>query len=172
MDEQTFQLNHVLACPASHHPHHDCHDPMTILLVDDDEDCRAFVREAIRERNGGHRVVEFSDAQAALEYLAGTDTDSRPGLIFLDVEMPGMDGLAALARIKADPRFADIPVVMLTGVADESYMRRAALLGANSYTVKPAQAEDFLQTVKTSTAYWLTVHQYPNRHLAQSDARR
>ena len=80
--------------------------------------------------------------------------------------------MTTLARIKADPRFADIPVVMLTGVADETYMRRAAALGANSYTVKPAGAEQFLNTVQSSTAYWLTVHQYPHHHVAQSEARR
>ena len=147
-------------------------EPLTIMLIDDDEDCRTFVREAIRECDPSHRCVEHADGQSALDYLAQSDPDSRPGLIFLDVEMPGLDGLATLERIKADRRFADIPVVMLTGVADESYMRRAAALGANSYTVKPAQAEQFLNTVQTSTAYWLTVHQYPHHHLAQSDARR
>lgn len=146
--------------------------PLTILLVDDDQDCRAFVRDAIRENSGDHRVVECEDGQSALDFLRHTDVDSRPGLIFLDVEMPGMDGLDTLSHIRAQPEWNDIPVVMLTGVADEEHMRRAAALGANSYTVKPARAEQFLSAVLTSTNYWLSVHQYPHRHLPQGEARR
>lgn len=146
--------------------------PMTILLVDDDEDCRSFVRDAVRECGRDHRIIEHSDGIAALKYLEEVDVDSAPGLIFLDVEMPGIDGLETLRRIKNDPKLASIPVVMLTGVAEPACMHLAAQLGANSYTVKPAKAEQFISTVQASTAYWLTVHQYPHRHLAQSDARR
>lgn len=146
--------------------------PMTILLVDDDEDCRGFVRDAIAECGREHRVVEHGDGLTALEYLEQADADSKPGLIFLDVEMPGVDGLETLRRIKADPRFADIPVVMLTGVAEPACMQLAAHLGANSYTVKPAKAEQFITTVQASASYWLMVHQYPQRHVDQADARR
>lgn len=146
--------------------------PMTILLVDDDEDCRAMVREAIRACDPDHRVIERGDGASALEFLKSADIDARPGLIFLDVEMPAIDGLEILRRIKADPKLADIPVVMLTGVAEPDCMHKAATLGANSYTVKPVRAEQFLDTVQASATYWLNVHQYPKRHTAQADARR
>ena len=56
-----------------------------------------------------------------------------------------------LQQIKSDPRLRDIPVVMMTGVSDEDQMRRAAASGANSYTIKPANAEQFLRTVLAST---------------------
>lgn len=169
MDDSTMKLRHVLASDSAAER---LRGPLTILLVDDDEDCRSFVREAIRDCDPAHRVIEHADGQTAIDFLSQADADSIPGLIFLDVEMPGLDGLETLARIKADARLSGIPIVMLTGVADEAYMRRAAALGANSYTVKPARAEQFLTTVQTSTAYWLNVHQYPGHHLAQSEARR
>ena len=57
---------------------------------------------------------------------------------------------------------------MMTGVSDEKQMRTAAEAGANSYTIKPANAEQFLQTVLTSTNYWLTIHQYPQHHLPEA----
>jgi AmiR/NasT family two-component response regulator len=61
---------------------------------------------------------------------------------------------------------------MMTGLSDEKQMRRAAEAGANSYTIKPASAEQFLKTVVSSTHYWLTIHQYPDHHVPPDDCRR
>lgn len=141
--------------------------PITILLVDDDPDCRMLLRDAISDCNISNAVYEVTNGAQALDFLyqrgpfAGAP---RPGLIFLDIEMPEMDGHATLAAIRSDPTLRDVPVVMMTGVTDEAQMRRAAELGANSYTVKPTDAQQFLRTVLTSTRYWLTIHQYPQRH--------
>lgn len=172
MDDPQAKLDEVLAATGARGVASRAAGPMTILLVDDDEDCRDFVREAIRACGRDHRIIEHGDGVHALQYLSQVDVDSRPGLIFLDVEMPGLDGLETLRRIKTDPKLADIPVVMLTGVAESACMHKAAELGANSYTVKPARADQFLDTVQASATYWLTVHQYPQRHLAQADVRR
>jgi hypothetical protein len=60
----------------------------------------------------------------------------------------------------------------MTGVSDEQQMQEAAQNGANSYTIKPANAEQFLRTVLASTNYWLTIHQYPHHHVPQEQCRR
>jgi two-component system, response regulator len=147
--------------------------PLTILLVDDDDDCRLLVRDAISECQGENQVVEVGDGQQALDYLRNAAIEgSKPGLIFLDIEMPRMNGLEALRRIKADPMLKDIPVVMLTGVAEDEHMRRAAEYGANSYTIKPSDASAFLETVMSSATYWLRTHQFPQRHLPPEQSRR
>ncbi len=149
--------------------------PITILLVDDDPDCRLLIRDAIAECKVSNSVFEAANGKEALEFLkrrgkfAGAP---RPGLIYLDLEMPGMDGQATLKAIKADPELRDIPVVMMTGVCDEKEMRTAAENGANSYTVKPANVEQFLRTVLASTSYWLTIHQYPDHHVEPGSCRR
>ena len=140
---------------------------ITILLVDDDPDCRMLIRDAISESKVSNEVHEVADGRAALEFLRGIAADPerlQPGLIYMDVEMPGMGGLECLRQIRADGRMKDIPVVMMTGVAEEEQMRQAAAYGANSYTLKPANAEQFLQTVLASTDYWLKIHQYPKHH--------
>jgi CheY-like chemotaxis protein len=151
-------------------------ESLTILLVDDDDDCRMLVRDAIAECKVTNSVFEARNGQEAMAFLrrAGKDGGAtpRPGLIYLDIEMPGMDGQATLREIKADPALRDIPVVMMTGVSDEAQMKIAASNGANSYTIKPANAEQFLRTILASTNYWLTIHQYPNRHLDSQQCRR
>jgi len=149
--------------------------PITILLVDDDPDCRLLIRDAIAECKVSNAVYEASNGAEALDFLRrrGRFADApRPGLIYLDLEMPGMDGQATLKAIKADPDLRDIPVVMMTGVADEKEMKKAAVNGANSYTIKPANVEQFLRTVLASTSYWLTIHQYPDHHVPAEACRR
>jgi two-component system response regulator len=150
-------------------------EPITILLVDDDADCRLLIRDAISECKVSNALYEVTNGQEALDFLnrRGPYADApRPGLIYLDIEMPRMDGLETLRRIKAEPALRQIPVVMMTGVCDEEQMKRAAEAGANSYTMKPANAEQFLKTVLASTTYWLTIHQYPQRHWRPESCRR
>jgi CheY-like chemotaxis protein len=150
-------------------------DVINILLVDDDEDCRMFIREAIAECKLLNKVWEVPDGKTALDFVfrRGIYVNApRPGLIYLDIEMPGMNGQEVLQIIKATPELRDIPVVMMTGVSDEAQMERAAQNGANSYTLKPANAEQFLRTVLDSTNYWMKIHQYPDHHLPPDECRR
>lgn len=153
-----------------------CNDePITILLVDDDEDCRMLVRDAIQECKVANAIHEVRNGREALDFLYRRTPFAdapRPGLIYLDIEMPGMDGQSVLRAIKSDPALRDIPVVMMTGVSDEDQMAEAARNGANSYTLKPASAEQFIRTVLASTNYWLTIHQYPTHHLPAVACRR
>lgn len=149
--------------------------PITILLVDDDPDYRMLIRDAITECKVSNDVHEVCNGQEAIDFLhrRGRYANApRPGLIYLDIEMPHMDGQSTLKEIKASPQLRDIPVVMMTGVCDEAQMKTAAANGANSYTIKPANAEQFLRTVLASTNYWLTIHQYPEHHLAPELCRR
>lgn len=151
------------------------HQPITILLIDDDPDCRMLIRDAIAECKVSNSVFEVGNGHEALEFLRRQGPYSeapRPGLVYLDIEMPGLNGQETLKQIKNDPDLRDIPVVMMTGVSDETQMKEAAEHGANSYTIKPANAEQFLHTVLASTNYWLTIHQYPDHHLPAGACRR
>lgn len=148
---------------------------MTILLIDDDPDCRLLFRDAIEESRRDCQVLEVTNGLEAMDLLKrrGRWSDApRPGLIFLDVEMPGMGGQETLRAIRELPDFADTPVVMMTGMSDEVQMRLAAENGANSYTLKPSSGSQFLETVRASANYWLKIHQYPEHRLPQSACRR
>jgi CheY-like chemotaxis protein len=148
---------------------------ISILLVDDDPDCRMLIRDAITESKVTNLIYEAGNGVEALDFLLRRGewkNAPRPGLIFLDIEMPAMNGMELLRQIKSNPSLRDIPVVMMTGLCDETQMRLAAEAGANSYTLKPVQAEQFVRTVLTSTNYWLTIHQYPEHHIPPDQCRR
>jgi CheY-like chemotaxis protein len=149
--------------------------PITILLVDDDPDCRMLIRDAVAECKVSNSIHEVSNGKEAIEFLQrkGKYANApRPGLVYMDIEMPVMNGLEALKEIKSEPALQDIPIVMMTGVCGEEQMQEAAALGANSYTLKPNNAEQFLRTVLASTNYWLTIHQYPDHHLPPESCKR
>lgn len=150
-------------------------EPITILLVDDDPDCRMLLREAIAQCKISNSVYEAGNGREALDFIfrRGSFADApRPGLIYLDIEMPGLSGQDVLREVKSSPEHRDIPVVMMTGVSDEQQMELAARNGANSYTLKPANGEQFLKTVMESTSYWMRIHQYPGHHLPSNECRR
>jgi len=139
--------------------------PVTILLVDDDEDCRQLIRDAIEQGKLDNPVFEVSSGEEALAFLnrQGQYVNApRPGLVYLDIEMPGMNGQETLKAIRQDPPFSDIAVVMMTGVTDDQQKVLAMANGANSYTNKPTDALTFMHTVLQSTNYWLRIHQFPS----------
>ena len=100
----------------------------TVLVIDDDSAVRDLMRRFLGR--DGFRVVEAADGETALRLAR----DQRPDVITLDVIMPGMDGWAVLAALKADPALADVPVVMAT-IVDEKQLGFA--LGAVEYLTKP-----------------------------------
>ena len=141
--------------------------PVTILLVDDDQDCRQLIRDAISEGKLDNAVYEVSSGEEALAFLRREGKylhAVRPSLIYLDIEMPGMSGQETLRAIREDERFADVAIVMMTGVTDDEQKRLAMANGANSYTNKPTDAMTFIQTVVQSSNYWLRIHQFPSTH--------
>lgn len=114
----------------------------SILLVDDSTSIRNIVKGSlVREYN----VLEADNGQSALDLLAtGTAVD----LFLLDVNMPVMDGLTLLGRIKADPRFAKTPVLMLTTETKQERRQGAKALGATGWILKPCDPETLLVALK------------------------
>ncbi|MGB5248836.1 MAG: response regulator [Gammaproteobacteria bacterium] len=109
-----------------------------VLIIEDDPGARELLARTLKK--DGYRVVEAADGEAGLELAAKL----RPALITLDVMMPGVDGWAVLRRLKADPELADIPVVMVSMVADKGM---GTALGADDYLVKPVDKSVLLRAV-------------------------
>jgi two-component system cell cycle response regulator DivK len=91
----------------------------------------------------GHAVLQAVDAEIGLA-LALTD---HPDLILMDLQLPGMDGLAATTRLKQSPGTADIPVVALTALAMKEDQAKALAAGCDAYIAKPIQYQELYATI-------------------------
>ncbi|MDQ1522253.1 MAG: hypothetical protein QOE47_177 [Pyrinomonadaceae bacterium] len=113
-------------------------DAGTVLVVDDDPVARDLLQRTLVK--AGFRVECATDGEEALARARAL----RPEAITLDVMMPGIDGWATLAALKADPALADIPVIMLTIVDDKN---KGYALGAADYMTKPFDREQLAATL-------------------------
>ncbi len=132
-----------------------------ILLVDDDPDYRMLVRDAIESLGRPIKVFECVDGCEGIRFLQQTGAEGgspRPNLVLLDLEMPGADGHEVLTRLRADERFRDLPVVVMTGLDNDESERRAMENGASSYTCKVQNVGDMLGRIEAAAIYWTTVH--------------
>ncbi|MBM9603275.1 response regulator [Desulfopila inferna] len=118
-----------------------------ILLVDDDPDFVEAVKVIVEK--GGYDVRVAYDGQEGLEAVA----EEKPDLIVLDVMMPVMNGHEACAKLKSDKETADIPIILLTAVADRvttsTYTHRDMLESeADDYIPKPVEPKDLLELIR------------------------
>ncbi len=113
-----------------------------VLVVDDSETIRQQVAGALEP--AGFAVVEASDGVVGLE-RAQTNAVS---MVILDVNMPRLGGLEVLERLKADPKTARVPVLMLTTEAQQSMIERAKKAGATGWLVKPVKMDQLVSVVR------------------------
>ena len=135
-----------------------------ILLIEDNPDHVELIDKALRGNNLLNEVHVVVSGEEAIDFLhqrGGYANVARPGLILLDVKLPGMDGIECLRRIKADPNLKSIPVVMLTTSAGEKEIVESYNCGANSYVVKPVEFEQFVKVIKDLKLYWVLVNSLP-----------
>jgi CheY-like chemotaxis protein len=137
----------------------------TILLVEDNPDDEELTRMALRNSNIANTVIAAHDGAEALEYLfctgeyADRDRDDRPALILLDINLPKINGLEVLKRIREDPHTQLIPVVVLTTSREEQDLVASYRIGANSYLCKPVDFDNFAAAVHQLGMYWLLLNQ-------------
>ena len=135
-----------------------------ILLVEDSPRDAEMTLRALRKRNLANHVVHVKDGEEALDWLfgrgphAGRDAAHQPKVVLLDLKLPKVDGLEVLRAIRADPRTALLPVVIMTSSKEERDVIESYKLGANSYVVKPMEFDRFSAEVAALGHYWLLVN--------------
>jgi chemosensory pili system protein ChpA (sensor histidine kinase/response regulator) len=117
-------------------------DRRTFALVVDDSITVRRVTQRLLERNG-MRVLTARDGADAVALLA----DHVPDIILLDIEMPRMDGYEVAAQVRADPRLADVPIIMITSRVGDKHRARAIELGVDDYLGKPYQESQLIDAI-------------------------
>ncbi|HYA13281.1 MAG TPA: response regulator [Syntrophales bacterium] len=137
-----------------------------VLLVEDDPGSIELARRALGKNHIVKNLVIAQDGQEALDYLFGTwsqakgDTPRLPVVVLLDLNMPGVDGLEILRRIRADDRTKLLPVVIFTSSTNKRDMEKCYDLGANSYIYKPVDPKQFADAVRQLSLYWLVLNEF------------
>jgi PleD family two-component response regulator len=125
---------------------------MQILVVDDSEDSRDLTEGALLSA-GYANIITVSSGWEALKILdVGRVTDEAPSIdvVLLDIVMPEMDGVEACARIRNDPRYADVPIIMVTSLDDMNSLANAFVAGANDYITKPVNRIELIARVRAA----------------------
>ena len=124
-----------------------------IMLVEDDRIDAMTLRRALKDLNVTNRLVHTTNGEEALEYLQNQENE-KPCVIFLDLNMPKMNGVEFLKIAKADTELRRLPVVILTTSKDEWDRFKVFDLSAAGYIVKPADYKSFLEAIRTVQLYW------------------
>ena len=137
-----------------------------IIIVEDspedyDTTLRAFKRVGMK-----NKVIRFEMGDDCLDYLFGRgEYEGKaivlPGLIMLDLNLPGTDGIEVLKIIKSDLKLKKIPVVVLTTSNDVNDIEKCYQLGANSYIQKPVGFEGFINAITKLKEYWFEISILP-----------
>lgn len=118
----------------------------TVLVVDDSGTVRQQVSMALKQ--AGFETAEASDGR---EGLAIIESDRKIDMVISDVNMPNMNGLEMVEKIKSKPAYKTLPIIMLTTEGQPSMIKRAKEAGAAGWIVKPFNAGQLIQTAKHLT---------------------
>ena len=133
-----------------------------ILVVEDDPVDQEMIVLAFKRASVKNKLITKSNGQEALDYLLAPRRESvLPAVIILDLNMPHMDGFEFLRRIKTEPRFAAIPVVVLTTSQFDRDLTQSYALGASSCLTKPGDFEQLVKMAAEVDQYWCRRNRIP-----------
>lgn len=133
----------------------------SILLVEDSPDDELLFRLTLQRNRVQNPVSVLRDGAAAIAYLEGRGAFSdraqfpMPGILCVDLKMPGMDGFGVLEWLRQNPAIrSKLLVIVLSNIADATEIRRAYDLGANSFLAKPFTEEESNNLIRHFSEYW------------------
>jgi CheY-like chemotaxis protein len=126
---------------------------LTIVLAEDDEGHATLVQRNLRRAGIANDMIHLKDGQEALDYIrCEGQFSNRPLdgtlLILLDINMPRVNGVEVLHRLKTDPKTAKLPVIILTTTDDPREVERCYQLGCSVYVTKPVAYEEFVEAIR------------------------
>jgi CheY-like chemotaxis protein len=137
-------------------------------MADDDEEDRLMMREAFDACKLDNPLHFVENGEECLAYLrqkgryAAPGAAPRPGIVFLDLKMPGMSGFEVLQAIKSDPKLRAIPVVVMTTSDAQEDVGESYRLGVSGYVTKPVTFDGLVQAVNAVKDYWFETVDLPH----------
>jgi two-component system, chemotaxis family, response regulator Rcp1 len=138
-----------------------------ILLVEDNEGDIILTIEALREAKIRNDIDVVRDGEEALQYLRKEGTyqnATSPDLVFLDINLPKIDGTEVLSIIKNDEDLRVIPVIMLTTSDAEKDIMQSYYNHANCYITKPVDLDKFIEVIHTIKNFWISIVKLPKNY--------
>lgn len=141
--------------------------PQIILVVEDSDDDYFATARAFKKAGLANPVRRCTNGDQALDYLlrrgdyADAQQSPRPGMVLLDLNLPGTDGREVLRVLKREPHLAAIPVIVLTTSNAPQDIERCYACGANSYMQKPVDLHGFVLAMTRLKQYWFEVAVLP-----------
>jgi len=131
-----------------------------ILIVEDSPDDFEATKRAFSKANLRNHITHCESGESALAYLRA-ETNEKPGIILLDLNMPGLDGRKTLEIIKKTENLKKIPIVILTTSNDERDVQACYELGANTYIQKPVDFDGLIAAIRRLKEYWFEIALLP-----------
>lgn len=141
------------------------YDNIEILFAEDSSDDAMLTIRALAKSGFTNKLHHVIDGAEALDFMycrgiyESRDITQHPKLLLLDLKMPKVSGMQVLEKIKSDPQFKAIPVVILTSSQEDPDIANCYDLGANSYIVKPVDSNNFFNAIKEMGMYWMILSQ-------------
>jgi len=141
------------------------YDGVEILFAEDSIDDATLTIRALTKSGFTNKLHHVKDGAEALDFIycrgiyASRNINEKPKLILLDLKMPKLTGMQVLGKVKLDPNFKSIPVVILTSSKEDPDVQKCYALGANSYIVKPVDSNKFFNAIKEIGMYWMIINE-------------
>jgi CheY-like chemotaxis protein len=142
-------------------------DKRTILVVEDNLSDQKLLLRVLLSAGIQNPIVTVKDGLEAVQYLFGfgryefRNVTELPAIVLIDLNLPKLDGLEVLRRMRADYRTKLVPVAIFTSSVDEQDLINGYSLGANSYVRKPTDFGEFSAVVTQLVNYWIKLNEPP-----------
>ncbi len=115
-----------------------------ILIVEDNDKNRKLMRDVLQQR--GYRTIEAETGEEGIRLAR----EQHPALVLMDIQLPGIDGIVALTRLREDPTTRAIPVIAVTASAMTHDRQKIMAAGFDGYQTKPISVREFLEAVRAA----------------------
>ncbi|MGC4099992.1 response regulator [Ferruginibacter sp.] len=128
-----------------------------LLFVEDNEDYIEFVKRALNNINKEIVLDYVTDGKDAIEYFEkkAAQPQGTAKLIIMDINLPGMNGIQVLRKIRTIPQLKYVPVVMFSSSSNADDIKKSYDCGANGYIVKPLGLRPLTETLQSIVDFWL-----------------